>query len=140
MHIRVEGKRALVTGAGKGIGRSIAHLLAQCGATVIAISRSAEDLDSLAQEIGGEMIAADLADASAAREAARRAGQVDLLVNNAGISIPQSFLETTVEAFDTTIAVNIRATLIISQVVAAGMIERGTGGDGDRTGAAPDSR
>ncbi len=128
MKIRFEGKRALVTGAGKGIGREIALLLARLGATVIAISRTAADLESLRQEMGGEMIVADLGDADVARAAASRAGRVDLLVNNAGISIPQSFLETTVEAFDATLAVNVRAALLVSQVVSRGMIERGEGG------------
>ncbi len=128
MDIRFDDKRALVTGAGKGIGRDIAALLAECGATVIAVSRSADDLESLRREVGVETIVADLTDASAAREAAERAGEVDLLVNNAGISIPQSFFDTTVDAFDATMAVNVRAALVISQVVAAGMMRRGRGG------------
>jgi L-xylulose reductase len=128
MDLRFDGKRALVTGAGKGIGREIALLLAQCGATVVAISRTPADLASLAQQIGGEMIVADVADAEAARAAARRAGPVDLLVNNAGVSFPEPFLDTTTEAFDATIAVNVRAALIISQIIAAGMIQRGHGG------------
>ncbi|MCX7012743.1 MAG: glucose 1-dehydrogenase [Candidatus Sumerlaeota bacterium] len=126
--MRFDGKRALVTGAGKGIGREIAGLLARCGARVIALSRTQADLDSLRAEINCETIAADLADASAAREAAVRAGRVDLLVNNAGISIPQPFLDTTVEAFDRTMAVNVRAAFLVTQVVARGMIERGKGG------------
>ena len=128
MNIRFDGKRALVTGAGKGIGREIATLLHSLGATVVAVSRSADDLASLASEIACETITADLADASAARIAAERAGAIDLLVNNAGISIPQSLLDTTVDAFDQTMAINVRAALIITQSVARGMIDRKRGG------------
>ncbi len=125
MQIQFDGKRALVTGAGKGIGREIAVRLADCGAAVVAMSRTAADLRTLHEETGCETIVADLADAGAARSAAEQAGAIDLLVNNAGISIPQPFLEATVEAFDATMAVNVRALLVVSQVVAAGMIRRG---------------
>jgi len=125
--IGFEGKRALVTGAGKGIGREIAVLLARNGATVVVMSRSAEDLASLEREIGAEVIVVNLADAHAARAAAGQAGAIDLLVNNAGIAITQPFLDTTTEAFDETMAVNIRAALVVSQVVATGMIARGGG-------------
>jgi NAD(P)-dependent dehydrogenase (short-subunit alcohol dehydrogenase family) len=128
MEIRFDGKRALVTGAGKGIGREIALLLAGCGAEVIAISRTSDDLDSLKQEIGCVTLSADLADVSQARQMALRAGPVDLLVNNAGISTPESFLDTSVEMFEYTMAVNVRAILVISQIVARNMIGRGQGG------------
>jgi L-xylulose reductase len=128
MDTRFDGKRAFVTGAGKGIGREIAVLLHSLGADVVALSRTAQDLVSLEAEIGCKTILADLADANVARQAAEEAGSVDLLVNNAGISILQPFLETTVEAFDQVMAVNVRAMLVVSQVVARGMIERGRGG------------
>lgn len=128
MDIRFDGKRALVTGAGKGIGRAIVHLLVACGATVTAVSRTAADLQTLHQETGCTTIVTDLAYPAAARSAAVQAGPIDLLVNNAGISILQSFLNTTVEAFDLTLATNTRAALIVSQVVARGMIERAHGG------------
>ncbi|MBV9848219.1 MAG: glucose 1-dehydrogenase [Armatimonadetes bacterium] len=126
--MRLDGKRALVTGAGKGIGREVARLLTACGADVTALSRSASDLETLRQETGCRVLVADLADAEAARRGAEEAGPVELLVNNAGISIPQPFLETTAEAFDRTMAVNVRAVLIVTQVVARGMIARGRGG------------
>jgi L-xylulose reductase len=128
MNIAFNGRRALVTGAGKGIGRQICLALAESGARVVALSRTQVDLDSLVDEIGCETIAVDLADARAAREAAERAGEIDLLVNNAGISVPQSLLDTSVEAFDETMAVNVRAVLLVTQVIARGMIARGRGG------------
>ncbi|MCC7406812.1 MAG: glucose 1-dehydrogenase [Phycisphaeraceae bacterium] len=127
MDIRLDGKRALVTGAGKGIGREIVGLLTKCGAKVVAVSRTKSDLDSLVKETGCEAIAADLVDAGEAKRAAEAAGAsgaIDLLVNNAGVSIPQPFLEQSVEALDKTMAVNVRAAMVISQVVAKGMIAR----------------
>jgi NAD(P)-dependent dehydrogenase (short-subunit alcohol dehydrogenase family) len=99
---------------------------------VVAVSRTPADLESLAAEIGCRTVAADLADAgqavAAATEAVRLAGRIDCLVNNAGISIPQPLLETTAEAFDQTMAVNVRAALLVTQVVARDMIARKQGG------------
>ena len=128
MDIRFDSKRILVTGAGKGIGRDIARLLAACGAQVVALSRTRADLDSLASQIDCETISADIGDASQARSAAEQAGIVHLLVNNAGISIPESFLDTSPDSFDQTMAVNVRGAMIVSQVIARGMIDRGQGG------------
>lgn len=122
------GKRVLITGAGKGIGRAAALLLAARGASVVALSRSADDLRSLEREIGCETHAVDLADAAAARQAALAAQPIDLLVNNAGIARLQPFLDVDVEAFDETMAVNVRAAMMVAQACARGMIERGTGG------------
>jgi NAD(P)-dependent dehydrogenase (short-subunit alcohol dehydrogenase family) len=123
-----KGRRVLVTGAGKGIGREIAALLHARNAVVVALSRSADDLLSLRAEIGCETIVADLSEAAAAQRAVQAAGEVDLLVNNAGISLPQALLDTTPAAFDQTMAVNARAALVAAQVVARGLIERGRSG------------
>src|SRR3954451_4049876 len=128
MEIRLDGKRALVTGAGKGIGREIVKVLTECGAEVVAVSRTQADLDSLKAETGCSTILADLTRADGARQAAEAAGDIDLLVNNAGIALLAPFLEVTVQDFDDTIAVNLRAALIIGQVVAKGMVARGKGG------------
>lgn len=124
MNSSFSGQRVVVTGSGKGIGRCIAHFLAERGAHVIAVSRQAQDLDSLRAEIGGDSYAVDLADAAATARCVESMGRVDLLVNNAGISIPQPFLETAAEAFDLTMAVNVRSVLLLSQPVVRGWIAR----------------
>jgi NAD(P)-dependent dehydrogenase (short-subunit alcohol dehydrogenase family) len=118
----------LVTGAGKGIGRAIAIMAANRGARVVALSRSADDLEALAAETGCTTIVVDLASAEAARKAAKAAGPVDYLVNNAGITILEPFLETTVEHFDLIHAVNTRAPMIMAQEYARDRIARGLGG------------
>ena len=128
MNIDFTGKRALVTGAGKGIGRILAKVLVEYGAEVVAISRTQSDLDSLRIEIGCPIICADLSHAESARQAAQAAGDIDLLVNNAGIAILQPFLEATADAFDQTMAVNVRAAFIVSQVIAGKLIARGRPG------------
>jgi len=128
MNINFSGKRALVTGAGKGIGRETVAVLAEYGAEVVAISRTQTDLDSLAAVTGCKVIQADLGGVEEARRAAEEAGQIDLLVNNAGISILQSFFDTKVEAFDEVMAVNVRAALLVSQVIARKMIASGKPG------------
>lgn len=122
------GKTVVVTGAGKGIGRSIALMLARRGAGVVAISRSAKDLASLDKETGGRSIAADLADVQAARHAAIDALPADYLVNCAGTTTLQPFLDVTVDAFDHLIAVNARAPMIVAQEYARHRIAAGGGG------------
>ncbi len=121
-------KRVLVTGAGKGIGREIASMLYRFNAQIVALSRTETDLQRLKEEIGCETIVADLGDPDLARQAAEQAGQIDLLVNNAAIAILEPFLQTTVEAWNKTMAINLRAVMIVSQVVAQQMIERGVAG------------
>src|SRR3984957_11078111 len=121
-------KRVLVTGAGKGIGREIAAMLHRFNAQVVALSRTEKDLQDLQKEIGCETIVAELGDPVSARRAAEQAGVIDLLVNNAAIAILQPFLKTTPEAWDKTMAVNLRAVMIVSQIVPGQMIERGVAG------------
>jgi L-xylulose reductase len=123
-----KNRRALVTGAGKGIGREIAVMLHRFNAQVVAVSRTEGDLKGLQKEIECETIVADLGNVTEARRMAEQAGDVDLLVNNAAIAILEPLLETKVESWDATMAVNLRAVLIVSQVVAKRMIERGVSG------------
>ena len=118
------GKRALVTGAGKGIGRDLVHALAARGATVVALSRSADDLHSLQAETGCDTITADLADTEAAADCLRPALPIDLLVNNAGIARLEPALGTTEAGFFEVMRVNAWAALRMAQIVAADLLAR----------------
>ncbi|KAL3870403.1 hypothetical protein ACJMK2_038471 [Sinanodonta woodiana] len=129
MNIRFEGKRALVTGAGRGIGRGIVKKLAECGAECVALSKTQENMDSLKNEVPGiQTVVVDLADWTATRDALENIGKIDLLVNNAGILIKSSFLETTKEDLDKVLDVNFKAVFNVSQIVARSMVETGNGG------------
>ena len=119
-----EGKSVLVTGAGKGIGLAVARLLATRGAQVVGLSRSVDDLEQLRKEIGGRFLAVDLADPEATRAAAKAAMPVDYLVNCAGTTTLEAFVDVSLEAFDRLMAVNARAPLIVSQEYAKDRIAR----------------
>lgn len=103
-------------------------MLHRFNAQVVALSRTESDLHALKEEIGCETIIAELGDSDSARRAAEQAGKIDLLVNNAAIAILEPFLKTTVEAWDKTMAVNLRGVMIVSQIVAKQMIDRGVRG------------
>lgn len=114
----------IVTGAGKGIGRATALYLNARGAAVVALSRSPDDLARLTAEIGCRTIGVDFADADATRAAAEAALPADLLVNCAGTTELDSFLDLSVKTFDHIMAVNCRAPMIVAQVFARALLER----------------
>ncbi|XP_018617443.1 L-xylulose reductase [Scleropages formosus] len=129
MEIAFSGQRAVVTGAGKGIGRATALALAQGGAEVIAVTRTQADLDSLILECPSiKPVCVDLSDWEATDAALKDVGPVDLLVNNAGFGMLQPFLEVTSDHFDKCFSINVKAALHVAQIVAQGMKARGTGG------------
>ncbi|XP_038633729.1 L-xylulose reductase [Scyliorhinus canicula] len=122
-------KRALVTGAGKGIGRATAKALLACGAEVIALTRTQSDLDSLVQECPKMLtVCVDITNWEATENALKDIGRIDLLVNNAAVAILQPFLSVTQDAFDKVFDVNVKALLHLSQIIARGMMCRGKGG------------
>ncbi|KAM9774347.1 L-xylulose reductase [Syngnathus typhle] len=129
MEISFEGKRALVTGAGKGIGKATALALARYGAKVTAVTRTQSDLDHLLHECPSIIpVCVDLADWGATDAALKNVGPIDLLVNNAACAKLQAFLEVTPDQFDQSFTVNVKAVLHVSQVVARDMIARRSGG------------
>jgi NAD(P)-dependent dehydrogenase (short-subunit alcohol dehydrogenase family) len=110
-----EGRTILVTGAGKGIGRATAVLLAQRGGRVVAFGRAVAVLVSLAAVTGSRSVLVALADLEATRAAVRGAGQIDLVVNCAGTTALDPFVELTLETFDHIMTVNAKAPLVIAQ-------------------------
>ncbi|KAJ8363676.1 hypothetical protein SKAU_G00125070 [Synaphobranchus kaupii] len=129
MEITFAGKRAMVTGAGKGIGRATALALARSGAEVTAVTRTQSDLDSLLIECASiRTVCVDLSDWEATEAALKDLGPVDLLVNNAACAPLQPFLEVTADQFDKAFNINVKGALHVAQIVARGMKARGAGG------------
>jgi NAD(P)-dependent dehydrogenase (short-subunit alcohol dehydrogenase family) len=129
----MEGRVALVTGAGRGIGRAACVALAARGARVMAVARTADELRSLAAECGVDWIAASLATPEACREVAaetrRRLGPIAILVNNAGVGSADDghVWDQDLDAFHATMAVNLVAPLVLSQEASRDMRELGHG-------------
>ena len=131
--MELSGASALVTGAGRGIGRAISLALARAGAGVTAVARTRSELDSLVTEIergGGRAIAhaADLNDPqapAAAIEAARRHGRLQILVNNAGVGSFTPVLETTDEQWDRTFGTNLTAVFRLTRAALPQLMDGG---------------
>ena len=130
---RLDGKRALVTGASRGLGRACAAALAEAGARLVLAARNREALEQVAEEIaaaGGatETLPLDLADVERAAEALAALGPVDILVNNAGNNRPAPLLDVTVEDFDAVMGINVRGAYFCAQAVAREMVAAKRGG------------
>jgi 3-oxoacyl-[acyl-carrier protein] reductase len=128
---RLEGRRAIVTGGGRGIGAEIARRYAAEGASVVIVDLLDQAHD-VAASFGGTALTGDLSDPADAVRVTQAAidalGGVDVLVNNAGILRFAPLLEITVDDWDMTFDVNVRAMLLTTQVVARSMIAAGHGG------------
>ena len=127
------GKRALVTGAGRGLGLAAAHALAQAGAHVVLAARSAAEIAAAAQAVvaeGGraEAVVLDVTDLASLPDAVAALGPLDIFVNNAGTNRPARFLDVTQADYDAVMGLNLRAAFFAAQAVARGMVERGQGG------------
>lgn len=129
----LNGKKALVTGASKGIGRGVALALAKQGVDVAVVARSEGELETLATEIRAEgrdclILKADLSNHDEVLGVAKRAlsewSTVDILVNNAGVSHPESALKTSSESWDHTFAINTKALFFMSQQLVGPMLEQ----------------
>jgi NAD(P)-dependent dehydrogenase (short-subunit alcohol dehydrogenase family) len=129
---RLDGKTALVTGAGRGIGHAVARALATAGAELVLVSRTKRELDEVALEIvsrGGQarVVPFDVTDSAAIRDAFGGLERLDILVNNAGLNRPQPFLEVDEATLDQLLTLNVRAAFLVAQAAARVMVTQGGG-------------
>ena len=132
----LKNKNALITGAGKGIGKAIAIALAKEGVNVILMARTQSDLDEVAQEVTAlgvksYTVVADVADINSVNTAVEKSlaefKTIDILINNAGIAAFGKFLELEPSSWENIIKVNLMGTYYVTRAVLPNMIERQTG-------------
>jgi short-subunit dehydrogenase len=124
----LQGKVALVTGASRGLGRLIARTLAEEGMKLVLAARSAPELETLAAEVGGaKVVATDVSRQEDLERLVAAAGDVDVLVNNAGIETVCAFDGIDVGEIRRMIEVNLIAPMALTRLVLPGMLARGRG-------------
>lgn len=133
---QLEGKTAIVTGAGRGIGRALAIGLAEAGADVAVLARTASDVGEVSEQIvslgrKAYPILTDVTSREAVTEAAeavmKQAGKIDILINNAGMNIRTPALSVTDEEWDQIVQTNLKSAFMMSQTVAEYMKAAGSG-------------
>jgi NAD(P)-dependent dehydrogenase (short-subunit alcohol dehydrogenase family) len=125
---RLDGKRALVTGGGRGIGLAAASALAAAGAHVTVAARTEPEIEDAAAAIRArgeqaDALTLDVTDIEAVRGAISRAAPFDILVNNAGTNRPAHLMDVKVEDFDLIFGLNVRAAFFVAQAVAGRLME-----------------
>jgi NAD(P)-dependent dehydrogenase (short-subunit alcohol dehydrogenase family) len=125
---RLDGKRALVTGGGRGIGLAAASALAEAGAHVTLAARTKAEIEEAADAIRkrgdrADALVLDVTDIEAVRKAVAAAAPFQILVNNAGMNRPAPLTEVKVEDFDAIFSLNVRAAYFMAQTVALRLIE-----------------
>ena len=133
MKIDLSGQTALVTGASRGIGRTIAQSLARAGADVVLMGRDSTSLEQLAQELiaegsRAEIAVCDVQDVTAVARAIAQIPKLNILVNNAGTNIPEPFIEVSETHFDQVMNLNLRASFFVTQAAVQKILETNTGG------------
>jgi NAD(P)-dependent dehydrogenase (short-subunit alcohol dehydrogenase family) len=124
---RLEGRTALVTGGGSGIGRATSRRFAAEGAAVVVADLVGERAEAVAAEIGGRAVQADVTVAADVARMVATAGAIDVLVNNAGGGTADDVLEISEKEWDGDVELNLKSAFLCSKAVLPGMIDRGSG-------------
>lgn len=129
---RLDGKKALVTGAARGLGKAIADGLAESGATVYGTSRDAESARLISERYGTPAFPVDITEPTQilqfTDDLMQESGGIDLLVNNAGVNVPKPALELTTEDWDTVFDTNLKGSFFLTTALARHWIKNGTQG------------
>ncbi|MGR3804042.1 SDR family NAD(P)-dependent oxidoreductase [Marinibacterium profundimaris] len=130
---RLDGKRALVTGAGRGIGRAIAEAYAASGAEVTLLARTGAEIEEVAADLraagfSASAIAADITDVAGFEALVSDQPAFDILVNNAGTNRPKPLSDVTEDDYDAVMGLNLRSTVFATRAVTARMISEGKAG------------
>jgi NAD(P)-dependent dehydrogenase (short-subunit alcohol dehydrogenase family) len=125
---RLDGRTALITGAGRGLGRAAAEALAQAGADVVLVSRTRADLDAVAAQaravgVKAQVAACDITDSTQLRALFESIGHLDIVVNNAGTNIPEPFVDVSEEHLDRLLDLNVRAAFLVAQAAVRKMLD-----------------
>ena len=128
----LQGRTALVTGAGRGIGRGCAVALAEAGADLVLVSRSPDDLESVAAEVralgrSARPVALDVTDSKSIRHLVFELPRLDVLVASAGANIPEPLVDVSEEHLDALLGLNVRSVFVTVQAAGRRMVEAGGG-------------
>lgn len=130
--LALEGKVALVTGASRGLGAGIADALTAAGARVVGTSRDEASAARVAERLSSPVVVMDVTDLASIRAGvdlvASRLGGIDVLVNNAGVNIPQAVLDVDETSWDRILDTNLKGTFFVAQAVASHMVRTGRPG------------
>lgn len=124
---RLDGRRAVVVGAGSGIGREAALALAAHGASVVCADRDAATAAATAEACAGSAYELDVLDSAAVHAAAAALGEVDVLVFTAAVNVRKRLLDYTVEEYDRVVNLNLRGSFELVRAFGRGMVDRGRG-------------
>jgi len=130
---RLDGRRALISGAGRGIGKAISISLAEAGAHVTLVARSKAEIEAVSDDINAndgvaQALVLDVSDLSSVQAMIAQNGPFNILVNNAGMNRPAETLSVSIDDYDAIMGLNVRAPYFMSQAVAQGLIDAGQSG------------